>query len=868
MSRPRRYFRTTPRLESLQDFLLRAWAIRRAGWRARIVLLLVTAGVTLLTSWIDPIVRALSTLWSVEPVAFPEIPPWYGLLLIFLGMAFAVWSARYEHGLPLRSDRPDRAVILDQLLRESVARCTARFGASIASRDRVSELVARLDELPDLATSAQIPAAGRVSVLTGPLGSGKSLTAERLYQRAVRRARDPEAPLPVYLNARHVNGDLNSHVRETASEFGESPAVGAAVVIDQLDDLPLSDARQLYEEALTLAQSWPKTAVLLVARSTPWLSSDNDTTVRIREMTLRETERLMSAVSGSSTFYSLWELPETVRRSAQRPLFAILLAGYLSSRPTDRGASVGQLVDWMVRRAVASVEPQISTPVEAALRSLAVRLTDDRIAIPMSRISSSVVAEGRLLATRLVNVTPGGEVDFALPVLRQWFAYAALTEREVGVDDLARDPARLDRWTDVLKTAVVLAEERVDELLEPVVRHSPAVASLIIADALEHADTTTTDSTLTADEFGRELRNAMTAFVAGLGPLGNLIGPVDERGRVKPLGVRVTNDWYVTAWYEGTTAMPDVVDLSGYRSELDRDWPVRRLRRRNLSRGWAWLDAKGQLVNQLGRRLDEHGFPANNGTLVHELAWMMAMVALDRGSPFESVVSVEELQYILNGNWRLPLRAGRRLDPAMLPLVIAWLRSLVRDGEPLRAPWPGPDRGAPDGRGGFWEWDVYSPERMQERLRRVLTGALGIYGDVVSSWFPAMGRECGIFSLMPVRLVAHLEIDRSSRGPGYAYYFQPLGEGESSCAEVHLEAVEHEELVERARDALPADTVRVYSSAADIFGRRPATGRALGWLSRELSELKWTTTTVFPGLGSGDVTLGGDGPDPCRVSWQ
>lgn len=110
---------------------------------------------------------------------------------------------------------------------------------------------------------------------------------------------------------------------------------------------------------------------------------------------------------------------------------------------------------------------------------------------------------------------------------------------------------------------------------------------------------------------------------------------------------------------------------------------------------------------------------------MHELAWMLAMAALGRSSPFESVVSVEELKHILKGNWRLPPRTSRRINAGTLPFVVAWLQSLVREDRLLRAPWPGPgpDREAPNGRGGFWEWDVYSPERMQERLRAVLTGA-------------------------------------------------------------------------------------------------------------------------------------------------
>ena len=260
MNKRRRQLRTRSRLGSFEEFILRAWVIRRAGWRARIALVLVTGGVAVVTnSWIGAVISTLWTLWFGGPIAFPEVSPWFGLPLIILGVGFAVWTAKHEQGLTVRWLGPDRSVLLDQLVRESVARCTGRLTASMASQDRVSELVANLDELPNLAESAAIPGAGRVAILTGPLGAGKSLAAERLFQGAIHQAGDPEAPVPVFLNARHVNADLRSHVAKTASLLGETTAVGAAVVVDQLDDLPLSDAQQLYEEAIALSQSWPNT---------------------------------------------------------------------------------------------------------------------------------------------------------------------------------------------------------------------------------------------------------------------------------------------------------------------------------------------------------------------------------------------------------------------------------------------------------------------------------------------------------------------------------------------------------------------------------------------------------------------------------
>lgn len=833
------------------EFLLRMRAIGRTPWYGKLALLLVTGGLAIIqTDWIGILV---SSAWQVifgESIALSDPPPWYGLLLVIAGIVLGVWCVLKYERPPTGDEAPDldRPSVLEQLEHESLARCTSRLTASMAFRDRIPDLVAAFDELPDLAATAVIPSSGGVSVLTGPLGSGKSFAADRLFRAAVERAGDPDARLPVYINARHVTADLKAYCTRAVSQLGDPSVLGAAIIVDQLDDLPATDAQRLYEEADLLARSWPNTGVLLVARSVQWLPFPDASAVTIREMTLDEAERLVDMVSGQAG-HPLWTLPEAVRRSAQRPLIAILLASYIASRPGSAPSSVGRLVEWMVRQATNRRGANVSQTVEARLRALAVRLTDGARAVPAHVLTSSVGVLGELTSTQLVSLSPDG-LDFALPILRQWFAFAALMEGEISVEDVAGDPARLDRWTDVIATAVELApdEAALDHLLVPIARSSPAVASLVLEALDEGVEEAVRDGevgSVPAEGIGTQLRQAMSAFLDGLGPIGREIGPVRETGQLKPLGIGRADGQFLTAWYEGAAPVPDVVDLSD-RGDPGVSWSAWQMRSERLPRAWAWRYAKTELSRELEHRLKDFDLPVNNAVFVHELAWWLVTLVLNRQSPFESEVTIEDLEAVLRSPWHVPVHARCQLSARAWPLVNSWLRSLVRRGTPLRAPWPGPDQNVSRGQTGFSRWDLYSPETQRKRLANVLTAALGIYSETITTWFPKMGAKCERFTQMPARLVAYLDLKTQGRPPSYAYYLESLPGNQTSHAVVHLHGIDHIALFERAREATPTGPVRVYSSVMDVFGRRPATGTALHWLSQELSELRWVSTFVVP----------------------
>ncbi len=822
---------------STKEFILALVSVLRGGWRARIATVTVVCGVAILTpGWIEPFVSHGWQFLFDEPISFTEVPTWYGLALIISGMFFAIWVGREEWRAQRSRSGWRRPALLDQLAQESIGRCAARLVPSMASKSVVDALVSRFDELPDLAEGATIPPCGKVVVLTGPLGSGKSFAAEKLFRLAVKQARKAGARVPVYVNARKVGASLRLCVEHMTEQLADATVVGATIIVDQVDELPVQEAKRVYEDAVSLVRSWPNTGAVLVARWWRWKPT-GDTVVHMREMTWNETDHLMGVVSGGSTADCYWSLPEVVQRSAQRPLISILLARYIMEQPANRAVSVGRLIEWMVRRALTDIGSELSESVEALLRTLAVQLTDARTSVRVRDVSSDIGAVERLLATRLVNVD-GDDVDFGLPVLRQWFAYAALRERDVSVEELVEDPVRLDRWTDVLATAVELDQEDVDELLEPIARRSPGVASAIVAVAVERQQAEQVDGALSAREFGGQLRRSMAAFVSGLGRLGGALGPVTERGDVRALGVKRTGGGYLRAWYEGDRAIADVVELPERSGEQQDEWPVARWRRGGLASGWAWLEAKAELSEELERRLETFGLPIEHPVFLHELGWKLARCVLDRSTPFESAISIDDLSDVVDGNWRRGMGYRGYIDRETLPTVLSWLRRLVRQGQPLEPPWPGPDRAAPEG--GVYLWDFYSSVRLQSRLSCVLNAALAIYSELVRVWFPAMERSCQRFALMPVRLVAYLVVDRGDRGPMYAYYLEPLEEGQTSCAEVRLESIDHNDLWERATSAWPQGPVSTYAEGVRVFGSSPATNHAIRWLTRELAEVNWT----------------------------
>ena len=699
----------------------------------------------------------------------------------------------------------------------------------------------RVADLPVLA-SPELPKEGEVGLLVGTLGSGKSFVAERLHQEVLDQSRSPLAPVPFYITARDVRNGLEPHIKQLTPELGDVTSIGASIVIDQVDDLPISDSRRLYEEALALTISWPKTRVLLVSRPLPWIR-DGIATTYVREMSLEEVKTVIELVSDSILSQFLWILPDTLRRSVQRPLFAILLAQYLESQEDRTPISMGKLIDWMVQRAVeAAGTDDSSGSIKKLLRSLAVKLTDGSDKVALVDLSTSVTVFSRLYKTHLVY-GDSGRIDFALPVLRQWFAFEAIRKQEVSIEDLSSNPERLYRWEDTLTTAVELTTGQVDDIIEPVVVDNVAVASVILDEVYHGQNHSRADSTIPAQEFGQNIRRAMKAFAVGLGPLSQLIAPVTESRVVRPLGVaNLANGFYKTSWYEGSASLEGVVDLTSAGEFAISDWPVVLTRTRVESPAWAWFDSKNHLKNQLNERLDSYGIPIRNGYFVHEAAWSLVSAVLDRHSVLDCQFSVDEIRDVLRGEWKCPSHRLRRFNPETIAPVIGFLQKLVDANSVLNSPWPDPDQ-LPSGSG--WVWEFYSPDRLRQRLQHVFSASLEMYQEIVSTWFITMADRLPLYSLLPAYLRVYLHVPTKedkdySKEPYIKYYFEPIHDDSLSKAVVYLDSISDPELLEKAQKANQSNSFSTTSAIVDVYGARPATAQAYRWLEDDLSSIKWT----------------------------
>src|SRR5204862_4206694 len=125
-----------------------------------------------------------------------------------------------------------RVARLEELGRASRARCIARWKAAGLGETEACTLADDPSTAaPDdsLAPSDTQP----LVVLVGEFGAGKSTIAERLFQRAIARAKDSaDAPIPFYLEAMHLSGQLAQVIEAGATGLGDPHLQGVFVVID------------------------------------------------------------------------------------------------------------------------------------------------------------------------------------------------------------------------------------------------------------------------------------------------------------------------------------------------------------------------------------------------------------------------------------------------------------------------------------------------------------------------------------------------------------------------------------------------------------------------------------------------------------
>lgn len=683
----------------------------------------------------------------------------------------AAHAAAFAFAVLAECDGGDPSLVppyLDKELKQSLARSTASWTNVGVDATKAAELAE--SSVGDHTKDIKERMNASLVAITGPLGSGKTLTLERCFQAAIAdRIAETSRPLPIYLKAGRVE-DLNDLVQHTqeALSLRDEPC---ALFVDGLDEVGPLKAQRILNDIRVLLALRSDSYAIIAARPMPMLES----TAQFGIPALSEEEAcgLIHSTTGLSFQLQFSRLPPTVRSAASRPLFAVLLGRYYADHRGHLPRSTASLVSHLVTKALDLSFFDATPTAEGTLRRIAAQTIDRDSPIPLGDVGSPPERR-RLMETRLI-VEDRGYVEFSVPVVREWFGAQALEVGEVSVSDLVADWDRLELWRHAIAVALGSAgEENASRILETIASADPGLAGELIRDCFPAPRQAPTRHLPASQECGRAIIRTMSAMTSSLGILGPVIGPVGDDGALFTLGVRSEGSQLVTAWSGSTDAGCEIVQLEqSYDPRSSDRWQTFSASYNESGIGWAWRCSLDHLVWRLDSILTKRGFA--EGPLRDEAIWRIATRLSGRSFNSCDSIEIEDIQKILD-DYGTALADARKWHPncqllhksGLTPEVAASLKEAL-DGARRRNEvlfvhhLPTPDTVDPL----HPAWPRFSPERTLLRIKCVYEQAIEAYNLIVERWFTAFRRRMMRWVTFPARL--HCTVYHpDSAGAGFA----------------------------------------------------------------------------------------------------
>jgi len=757
------------------------------------------------------------------------------------------------------SENVDRQVWLHAALRRSRARCIARWqGTGVNEEDAITLA-------DDPSVGAPPPdirlAPGKLTVLIGEMGAGKSLIVERLFQTAIQEAKEnPGAAIPIFFKASQLQRDraLEQVIQEVTRGLCNPITHCTLVLIDGVDETGTSNAIRLLEEARLLVHMGWQITIVIASRPIPDFATAKEA-IKVPLLPKEAAEALVSRLARRHIHGLARGLTQSVQDAIRRPLFAVLLGTYLREHNAQLPRSKEQLLSDLVER---SLHPLGSNVIRAKqwLERLAVASIDrGGASVPITEIADwserPLVAESRLV------VEEAGEVRFPLPVLTEWFAAQSLAAGEPSPETLARDSQRLERWqySLVLATAI-LAPNRVSEILIPIVENQPAIASAIINEALANQGYTLDMPSLPVLELGRQVRTAMQTWVVGLGELAPKIAPLLADGTLPTTGVRLrqqdlgidlpgvnlTQSWLDIGWHSTNENLEEVVELPPGIDSSDL-WQLgwRSIYGSGAYQhpSWAWQWSHEKLVDSLSYILQERSLPIAAGHLSLEAAWYIASNLIRGNTSSWIPIPLEDITARLTNinKSSVSFRMRHALEQLELELETARQQGLSHLSLPGSVQ-------------NFRSTSVYSYEILLAYAENTYREAVKGYEYLVDRWFPKFALQLPLASILPAQLVGVVVPPRHvSDSISLGIYWEALSYGSPSGADFSLsdrlpipDTSRYQTAVKQIRVLRPKGLLypsfKTFSQTpltSHWLGECPITELAYQWLWEDLKKMGW-----------------------------
>jgi hypothetical protein len=745
---------------------------------------------------------------------------------------------------------------LQELWRGSEARCVARWMAAGLSRDDATRLAADQgvgDPRDGLRPSENSP----MIVWTAELGSGKSIAAERVHQRAIQDAATrADAPIPVFLPATEAAEGLQASVRSAAAEIGEPRRRGADVVVDGVDEVGADAAETLLEQARVLVGTWPSTKVLLTSRPVSVLTGAPEHRM-LPPLDEDEQRECIALGAAGREVPAVWlhQLTPEVREVLRRPLFALLAGLWLRNNEGVPRAPVELLAELGRRaRATGADEPR--------LRALAVRsVARDLGPIQAAEVGTEQQVEA-LLLTGMVARSRNG-VAFALPALAQWFAAQSLLLGETNAEQLLAAPEDLELWRYPVALAVALGSwEQSNACLRPLFGHAPGFTFRVLDVAFAQA-LTFGNPAPPWREAGEQVREALQATLDAVGEARTLFSLADASGRLRPMAVSTVDDSVTVAFWQGEDDRPEVFAMPSGVGLFTHDWDWGPIRMARVGPGatWAWQWARDTFKGELAQRVKSRSFPIPfDGPLADEVVWAFACAQSRRSALFKESLPIEPLVAAINEAIDLATDDVHGTPDALSMVfspsesgydafaVRSYLERRLEAGESeIRAPLPAANR-RPEGGGLIGEF--YSDERLVEIAAALYRQAVVAYRQLVDRWLRPLADRLEQRVLMPMRIIGEVypgNPETYGRLPSLSGHIEPLPEGAED--EVVMSLTDRPYDLNNPDDQFYAEQQRLRPLAArwlpgtrggmsfEVGRSRPLADAVYAWLARDLERL-------------------------------
>ena len=701
--------------------------------------------------------------------------------------------------------------------------------------------------------------------VAGEQGAGKSLASERLLQQAIQQALDNSSePFPIYLSARGFTGSLSGYVEEECRGYADPFIHGIFLIVDGADELGIGDGNNLLQQIDDYVGANSNATIVVTGRPLTGLNWKGKRAAIpvLDEHQVVDLLRTVSSLPLEAIHIRGW--PDSMKEAAKYPLFAVMIGSKMRDNPQYVFESRNQLIEQLAEDALRDASDN-SEDLEKLLHVLAVRSITEGKPVNLHSVTTSRARQRTLTSSRLVRES-SGMVDFALPILREWYAARALLEGTIAVKEIEKAS---DRW--VIPLSIVLNsgyEQVIRSLMTHLTSTDPGLVSRLLSEhnrereGVPDVGQSKLPSLESEVGVGERIRQSMETWREGLGDLYLDIGPVNPDGSTKSLGIGLRDRYILTRWYHDKESTSPIVIIP--REQFDArssEWSIYGTEVPNTE-AWSWVFTRNYLTYRLSRTFPSLNIAAASNKALGELCWDLALEVNGEGEYAKTELNISE---ILNGMGEVGLddvglvKIGTTsYSKAEIMVVRKHLSELSANGQNfISDPWPSFDRTLSS---GIQIWQMYSRQRLLERTNAVYSAALRIYADIIDKWFKGLAARLPLFNMLPVEIEGFLSFpdadDDSRSDPSLTWRPRILPSDQESLAMLELGPRyfgDHDEQDRYFREEQSKFTHLRSGYAGDmqplhvtiewtvpvVRWHRPATKIALDWLERELRELEW-----------------------------